>query len=469
MFDVVKNCSGLAYHTAQVRPGAAYFALRGATVDGHTFIPQAIAAGARVIVAEAKVSVPSTVTVVVVPDTRVALGQCAARWFDDPTAHVRLVGITGTNGKTTTTYLLESIWRAAGRVPGVIGTVNYRYGAAVIPAPTTTPESHDVQRMARDMVDHQVTDLAMEVSSHALAQHRVDACHFAGAVFTNLSQDHLDYHADMQAYRQAKQRLFAMLDDTAFAAINADDPAGREMAAATQARVVWFGMGRDAMVYPTTWESTLAGTMMQVETPAGAFAVQSPLVGRFNVYNLLGAIVVAVTEKTSVAAIQAGIAAMPQVPGRLERVETRGGPAVFVDYAHSPDALTNVLQTLRPLTKGRLITVFGCGGDRDRSKRPLMGEAVARLSDLVVVTSDNPRTEDPHAILAEILPGVERGGAGSVLQDVDRRRAIQQALQTAQPDDVVLIAGKGHEDYQIIGTTRQHFDDRDVVREYYAR
>lgn len=477
MFDVVKNCSCIAYHTAQMRPGAAFFALRGAAADGHAFIPSAIAAGARVVVAETAVAVPDEVTLLIVPNTRVALSTYSAEWFRHPTACLHLVGITGTNGKTTTTYLLESIWRAAQRFPGVIGTVNYRYGAAVLPAPTTTPESYDVQRIAREMVDHGVTDLAMEVSSHALSQHRVDACRFAGAVFTNLSQDHLDYHADMRDYGLAKQRLFGMLTPHAFAAINADDPVGREMAAATRAAVVWFGLGAEAMVRPVRWESTLAGITMEVTTPRGGLAIHSPLVGQFNVYNLLGAIAVAGAQAVPVTAVQTGIATMASVPGRLERVAE--APAVFVDYAHSPDALANVLRTLRPLTTGRLITVFGCGGDRDRRKRPLMGEVVARSSDIVVVTSDNPRTENPTAILAEILPGVEQGfraNPGSTRasgdpqrfqQIVNRGQAIHHALTMATADDVVLIAGKGHEDYQIIGTVKQHFDDREEVRAFF--
>ncbi len=471
--------TGLAYHAAQVTPGAMFFAWKGAAADGHAFIAQAIANGATTIVAERELSVPKGVSLVVVANAREMLGLCSARWFDQPTQQLRLVGITGTNGKTTSTYVLESIWSAAGRRPGVLGTVNYRYGDVVMPAATTTPESYDVQRLARNMVDHGVTDLAMEVSSHALTQYRVDACHFAGALFTNLTQDHLDYHADMAAYRAAKQHLFGLLDAQAFAAINADDPAGRAMAEATCAKVWWYGLTADATVYPVTWQSTLAGIAMDVASPSGTFTVQSPLVGQFNVYNLLGAITVALASHVPVSAIQVGVAAMANVPGRLERVGAHA-PAVFVDYAHSPDALLNVLQTLRPLTKGRLITVFGCGGDRDRSKRPLMGEAVARLSDVVVVTSDNPRTENPESILDEILPGVESGfranagstqvcqGSKQLVREVNRRRAIHLALQHAAADDVVLVAGKGHEDYQIIGTTKHHFDDREVVREFFG-
>lgn len=460
--------SGLSYHTQRVQPGDIFVALRGAAADGHRFVPQAIAAGARAVVVEQRLSVPTDVTQVVVANTRLALAQLAAAWFRHPTRELRMIGVTGTNGKTTITYLLESIWRAAGRRPGVLGTVNYRYGDQQVAAATTTPESYEVQRWCRVMRDAGVTDLAMEVSSHGLAQQRVSVCHFDGAIFTNLTQDHLDYHDDMAAYAAAKRRLFAEVlpasAKTAFAVVNAEDPATSTLIAGVPYRTWSFGMqGGD--VYPRQWHTDLHGLRAVVQTPRQALAIQSPLVGQFNLFNVLAAVATAEAMAIPTAAIAAGLATVPQVPGRMERVADTGVVPVIVDYAHTPAALQNLVATLRPLTAGRLITVFGCGGDRDPGKRPLMGTAAA-TSDYVVVTSDNPRTEDPATIIAAILPGL-RGVAHEVV--VDRRAAIHRALAVARAGDVVAIAGKGHEDYQIIGTTKRPFDDRDVVREYFAK
>lgn len=459
--------SGLSYHTHAVQPGGIFVALRGTAADGHRFVPQAVSRGARVVVVEQRLELPTEVTQVVVANTRLALAQLAAAWFRYPTRALRLIGVTGTNGKTTLTYLLESIWRAAGRQPGVLGTVNYRYGDQRVAAATTTPESYEVQRWCRVMCDAGVTDLAMEVSSHGLEQERVHACHFDGAIFTNLSQDHLDYHADMAAYAAAKRRLFAEVlpasAKSVFAVVNAEDAASAAMIAGVPYRTLSFGM-QQADVYPRQWQTDLRGLRAVVQTPRQTLAIQSPLVGQFNLLNILAAVATAEAMDIPVPAITAGLAAVAQVPGRMERVADTGAVTVMVDYAHTPAALQNLVATLRPLTSGRLITVFGCGGDRDPGKRPLMGSATA-ASNFVVVTSDNPRTEDPEAIIAAILPGL-RGVAHEVV--VDRRAAIHRALAWARAGDVVAIAGKGHEDYQIIGTTKRPFDDRDVVREYFA-
>ncbi|MBI4238855.1 MAG: UDP-N-acetylmuramoyl-L-alanyl-D-glutamate--2,6-diaminopimelate ligase [Deltaproteobacteria bacterium] len=458
--------TGVAYHTQSVRPGMLFVALPGAQADGRLYVAAAVAAGAVAVVAQAPIAVPSAVTIIHVPDARLALAQLSAAWWGEPTRALRLVGITGTNGKTTLTYLLEAIWCAAGRSPGVIGTINYRYAQTVVAAPTTTPESYDLQALCRRMLGAQVTDVAMEVSSHALIQRRVDASHFDGAIFTNLSQDHLDYHGTMSAYAAAKRRLFGELltascKTARFAVVNADDAMATEMTTDCKVPILRYSEGVAAEVFPRHVTTDLHGTRMDVRTPVGEFAVQSPLVGRFNVQNLLAAIGAAVAMEVPSAAIAAGTAAMAQVPGRLERVAGPHGVTVFVDYAHTPDALRNVLMTVRALTRGRVVTVFGCGGDRDQSKRPLMGEAAARSSDVVVVTSDNPRTEDPASIIAQIVPGI---GTARHEVIVDRAAAIQRALAMAVAGDVVLIAGKGHEDYQIVGTEKRHFDDREVVR-----
>lgn len=462
--------TGLAYHTKDVQPGGVFVALPGAHVDGRAYVAAAVAAGAVAVVAQAPIEVPAGVTTIQVVDARLALAQLAAAWWGAPTKALRLVGITGTNGKTTLTYLLEAIWRADQRVPGVIGTINYRYATTTMAAPTTTPESYDLQALCYRMLGAGVTDVAMEVSSHALVQRRVDASHFDGAIFTNLSQDHLDYHGTMGAYAAAKRRLFTDLlaaseKAARFAVVNADDEAATDVTAGCRVPILRYSEGPAAEIFPRRVTTDLDGTQMEVRTPVGDLGVQSRLVGRFNIRNLLAAIGTAVAMEIPATAIAAGMAAMAQVPGRLERVAVPGGVTVFVDYAHTPAALHNVLATLRPLTQGRLLTVFGCGGDRDQSKRPLMGEAAARSSDLVIVTSDNPRTEDPAAILAQIVPGVA-ATPHEVIED--RLAAIQRALTLAVAGDVVLIAGKGHEDYQIVGTAKRHFDDREVVRTFFA-
>lgn len=472
---------GLAYHSAAVQPGALFFALPGAKVDGQAFVDDAMRRGAVAVVTERAMDLPSHVTSVQVSNAREAMARCAARWFADPTMQLRLIGVTGTNGKTTTTYLLESIWQAQARASGVIGTVNYRYGDTVLPAPTTTPESYDVQALCCRMRDAGVTDVAMEVSSHALTQHRVTACRFDGAIFTNLSQDHLDYHADMTAYAQAKRRLFAEVLGASrkadrFAVINADDPASTTMMDGCVGRVITYGMEAPADCSPVRFTSTLDGIGMDVRLPDGVLPIRSPLLGRFNGHNILAAVAAAWAMRIPAVAIAEGVARLAVVPGRLERVAAMRDVTVLVDYAHTPDALQHVVGTLRGLALHRLITVFGCGGDRDRAKRPLMGAAAAQESDLVIVTSDNPRSEDPYTIMAQIVPGVRRyldrewtslddtaQGRGYCVE-VDRSKAIAQALAWARPGDMVLVAGKGHEDYQIIGSEKRHFDDREVVR-----
>lgn len=473
----------IAYHTDAVRTGSLFVALRGAKTDGHMLIPRAIAAGASVIVAEEAVAPIGDATVVRVPDTRVALGQMAAQWFAHPTREMALIGITGTNGKTTITYLLESIWRAAGMSPGVMGTVNYRFGERVLTAPTTTPESYEVQSICREMRAVGVDAVAMEVSSHGLSQYRVNGCHFDGAVFTNLSQDHLDYHGDMQSYADAKRRLFVEVlaesqKTNRFAVMNTEEAVARELVAGCDYPIFWYGCSPDADIGAKEWTVDLHGLQCQVSTPAGTYPLRSHLIGRFNLLNVLAACGVAHAMGVDPKAVQQGVAALTHVPGRLQRCTDDVSRTVFVDYAHTPAALENVVQTLRPLAKGRLITVFGCGGDRDQGKRSLMGAAAARGSDYVIVTSDNPRTENPHTIIEQIMPGVKlnarhtegdtRVGAHHEII-VDRLEAIERALTLAQVGDVVLIAGKGHEDYQIIGTEKRHLDDREIVSAYISR
>jgi UDP-N-acetylmuramyl-tripeptide synthetase len=415
------------------------------------------------------------------------MSAMATRFFDDPSRRTRLVGITGTNGKTTTTYLLESIWRAAGRTPGVIGTINYRIGHREWPAPFTTPQAIELQRLLAEMAAAGATDVAMEVSSHSLALDRVRDCEWDGAVFTNLTRDHLDFHPDMESYFEAKARLFTELMPASqktdrFAVVNRDDPYGMRLIERVRERVVTFGRSEEADVRPGDVHRTLGGLHGDIRIRSERMAVSSSLVGEAHLDNILAATAVGFAQGIPFGTIADGIGSCAGVPGRMERVDDGRPFAVFVDYAHTPDALERAIRTLRRLTDGRVIVVFGCGGDRDRGKRPVMGEIAGRLGDVVILTSDNPRSEDPLKILHEIEGGVRETGLDTVreagaradaatgyLVEPDRRSAIRLATSIARPNDAVLIAGKGHEPYQQIGDEKHPFDDRDEARRSLAR
>ncbi len=471
---------GIAYDSRAVAPGDLFFALRGSLSDGHDYIPQAIQLGAVAVLVE---SLPSRVELrscpaVVVADSRRALAPVATRFFGEPSSELTLVGVTGTNGKTSTAYLIESILARAGLRVGLIGTVEVRYAGERRRAINTTPESLDLQRTLRAMRTHNVEAVVMEVSSHGLELGRVDGCRFAAAAVTNVTQDHLDFHGSMEAYLASKALLFERyLVPGAAAVVNVDDACADTFLAAAEkagARTVKVSRrsGRGADVRLTSAEVRLDGTRARVELPSGPLELTFPLIGDFNLENLLVACGVASALGISPDAIASGVERCPQVPGRIERVggDVAGAPTIVVDYAHTPDALDKLLRALRPLAKGRVVTVFGCGGDRDRTKRPKMAQAAARGSDRVIATSDNPRTEDPRAILAEVEKWLERvrrvdpdrlyGTASAYSVVVDRREAIELSLAVARPEDMVVIAGKGHEDYQIIGRERLPFDDR---------
>jgi UDP-N-acetylmuramoyl-L-alanyl-D-glutamate--2,6-diaminopimelate ligase len=469
--------TGVAHDSRAVRPGDLFFALAGARTDGRRHIAEARARGARAVVAPDSLDAGG-LPVAVVEEPRRVLGLVAARLAGDPSAALTLVGVTGTNGKTTTTYLLEAIWRAAGRATGVIGTISYRVGAESRPAPYTTPEAPELQRLLAEMRAAGATHVAMEVSSHALAHERVRGCRFDAAVFTNLTRDHLDFHGDMESYFAAKARLFldhlpAGGKPDPVAIVNVDDPAGARLARAVRTRCVPVGRAPGAVVGAVDVETSLAGTRGTLLVAGRRLPFASPLVGAPHVENIAVAAATAWALGAPLDAIAAGIAAAAPPPGRVERI---AGPGftVVIDYAHTPDALARLLEALRPLAAGTLIAVFGCGGDRDRGKRPLMGQAAAQRADLVVLTSDNPRTEDPARILADIEAGVQaaglarlaapRPGARGYVVEADRRAAIALAIGLARPGDLVVVAGKGHEDYQIVGTEKRHLDDREEVR-----
>jgi UDP-N-acetylmuramoyl-L-alanyl-D-glutamate--2,6-diaminopimelate ligase len=475
------SVTALTCDSRAVRPGALFFALRGAQADGHRYIGQAIAAGAAAIILEDMAAAPDLAPWVRVPDGRTAMGRMAALFNGDPTATRPLIGITGTNGKTTTTYLIEAILAAAGRPAAVLGTISYRFGTTAIEASHTTPESTELQGAFRRLSDAGAKAFVMEVSSHALEQKRVDGCHFDVGVFSNLTRDHLDYHGTMEHYLESKCRLFSELlrpspeKPRRRAAINMDDPYGPEIAARCACPVVTFGIRGECDVRPAAVTSSVSGIHATMITPAGEFQFTSRLLGRFNLANILAATAAGVALDLPLTAIKEGIENHTTVPGRMERVENRLGITCLVDYAHTGDALENVLATLKEIATGRIITLFGCGGDRDNGKRPIMGRIAATMSDLAIVTSDNPRTEDPAKILKQIRAGITplalREYLPGELTDnfaekgftlvENRRAAIRLAIRLASPGDIVLLAGKGHEDYQIIGTVKQHFDDRE--------
>ncbi|TMA65773.1 MAG: UDP-N-acetylmuramoyl-L-alanyl-D-glutamate--2,6-diaminopimelate ligase [Deltaproteobacteria bacterium] len=470
--------TGIATDSRAVRPGEAFFALPGLRTDGRRHVAEAVARGARVIVAEGEVAAKGGVPVVSVAAVRRVLAHAAARLAGEPSAGLTLVGVTGTNGKTSTTFILEAIWLAAGLRAGVIGTVGYRFAGLDRPAPLTTPEAPVLQGLLAEMRRAGTTQVAMEVSSHALAQERVVGCRFDAAVFTNLTRDHLDFHGDLDRYYRAKAGLFlehlaAGRKPDPAAVVNIDDPAGARLADEVQTRCLRVGRAEHADVRPLDIETTLAGTRGMLSLGGRRLPFRTRLVGAPQVENILGAAAAAWALGVPSEAIAAGLAAVAPPPGRLERFDGPGF-TVMVDYAHTPDALARVLTVLRPLTPGRLVVVFGCGGDRDPGKRPMMGEAAARLSDVVILTSDNPRTEDPLRILEAIEAGVGRAGMPTLgkpapggrgyLVEADRRAAIALAIRLARPGDLVLVAGKGHEDYQIVGYEKRHLDDREEVR-----
>jgi len=474
--DSCREVAGLSCVAQEVKPGDCFVAMKGVRADGHDFVDEALRRGASVVVSERSLNLPAGVTGAVVPDSRLALALMSSSFFRDPSAEMTLVGITGTNGKTTTTYLMEAILREAGRRPGVIGTVEYRFCGKAESAPNTTPESCELQKLLSRMRDAGVDACAMEVSSHALSQERVSGCRFDAALFTNLTPEHLDYHSDMEAYFEAKAMLFERLlklygKKGAFAAINIDDEYGRGLIGRCPVEVVTYGFSEAAHVRGRDLSFDSGGLSMRIELPDAEVLCRSPLCGRFNALNVLGAAAVAKGLGIDPGLAARAVETVSVVPGRFEAVRNSRGIIALVDYAHTPDALENVLANARELSSGRVIAVFGCGGDRDRGKRPLMGRVAGRLADIAIVTSDNPRTEEPMAIIEEILPGLRQEArplAGERGYEViaDRREAIGRAVGFSRAGDVLVVAGKGHENYQIVGTEKRSFDDREVLGEF---
>lgn len=464
----------LQYDSRAVGPGDCFVALRGSGIDGHQFVGTAAERGAKFIVLERDDAIPDPyclhkgIVKIVVADTRKALALMSANFFGNPAQALTMVGVTGTNGKTTTTYLLKSVLESAGQRTGLVGTIEYRIGDDVIPATHTTPESLELNELLARMRTNGCQAVSMEVSSHSLHQSRVYGLGYKVAVFTNLTQDHLDYHGSIEEYFAAKKILFDNLSPDATAITNADDPWGARIVSSTAATTISYGMSDAATVRATNVRLSLDGTSVSVATGGRQAALSIPLVGRFNVYNALAAYAAGTALGYGHETIAEGIGAVKNVRGRFERITSPAGWTAIIDYAHTPDALEKCLQTIHEVLpaerRGKIMTVFGAGGDRDRTKRPMMGRVAGNLSDIVIVTSDNPRTEDPQTIIDDIIPGIPAEAA--VAREADRRTAIHLALRQAVTGDVILIAGKGHEDYQVIGKEKIHFSDREIVEDF---
>lgn len=459
-----QEVSSVEYDSRAVVAGALFVCVKGFQADGHSFAERAVQAGARVLCVE-RVLPEVTVPQIIVPDTRKALAHIAARFYGEPSKQLSVVGITGTNGKTTTTYLLDSILQHAGQKTGVIGTVETRAGDKRVQASRTTPESAELQKILAAMVQEGVESVAMEVSSHAIDLHRIDDVTFGAVAFTNLTQDHLDYHRSMERYLAAKKRLFTDFETKA-RVIDIDNEVGLRLASELSADydITTVGRSEQALIRAINLEPQMHGTKFTLVTPRGNAPVELPLAGAYNIDNALVAAGCAYNLGVEPDVIARALSEAPQVPGRLERILVGQPFEVVVDYAHTPDSLEKALNAMRAVTDGKVIVVFGCGGDRDPGKRPIMGKVAGGCSDIAIVTSDNPRSEDAIAILLQVEDGLRASG-GHFSTEIDRRHAIERACVLARPGDCVLIAGKGHEDYQIFAHHTIHFDDREVARE----
>ncbi|TEB13126.1 UDP-N-acetylmuramoyl-L-alanyl-D-glutamate--2,6-diaminopimelate ligase [Pelotomaculum propionicicum] len=465
--DPAVPVKGIAYDSRQVEPGFLFVAVKGFKADGHEYINEAIKNGAVAVVTQREADLPPGLAWALTPDTRLALALLAARFYGYPSSKMKMIGITGTNGKTTTTNLVAAVLSAAGQKTGLIGTIHNRIGDRILPVKHTTPESLDLQRLLADMAAEGVGTCIMEVSSHALALHRVAGCEFDVAVFTNFTQDHLDFHENMEDYLETKLGLFKSLalpgvkKQGKYAVVNIDDARAAEFIRSAGVPVYTYGIESQADVRAEGIEVSARGVNFTARGRWGSCPLKLKITGLFNVYNTLAAFAVTAALGIPANTIRDTLEATGGVAGRFELVDKGQDFAVIVDYAHTPDGLENILKTAVQITRGRLITVFGCGGDRDRTKRPLMGQIAAKYSDFVIITSDNPRTEDPLGIIDEIENGLKpAANECRYTVEPDRRKAIRAAVKAARPGDVVVIAGKGHEDYQIIGTRKFPFDDR---------
>ena len=464
--DFSAQISGVAYDSRLVRSGDVFVAVAGFQADGHGFAKDAVEGGAAALVVERKIEdISPEIPQFVAPSCREALSRIGDAFFGHPSGELALIGVTGTNGKTTTAFLIDSILRSSGRRTGLMGTIHYRVGDEVFEEPRTTSEGPDLQRYLRRMADAGASHAVMEVSSHGLALGRLLGCEFQAAVFSNLTQDHLDFHGEMESYFQVKLRLFQDFSP-ANSVVNTDDAYGRRIAAEARGKVWTYALDARADFGAENLSSSPAGMNFKMFTPAGGVRVETALIGRHNLSNILAASAACLSQGLTLDEVAAGIASLKNIPGRFEKIDSGQPFLVVVDYAHTEDALARVLEFARPITERRILTLMGCGGDRDRKKRPLMAAAALRGSDYVVMTSDNPRTEDPASILREVESGAALAPAsdGRWRSILDRREAIRAIIAEAREGDAVVIAGKGHETYQILGTERTAFDDREEAR-----
>jgi len=470
-----RQVKDITYDSREVKKDSLFVAIHGFKTDGRKYIADAIRKGASVIVTEGTIEAPeNNISVISVPDARNALALLSAQFYGYPSRRLRMIGITGTNGKTTTSYLIKAIIEKAGKRCGLLGTISYIIGDETIQSPHTTPESADLQKYLHRIIESGAEYAVMEVSSHALELNRVADCEFDIAVFTNLTQDHLDFHKTMEGYFSAKLKLFTSLSNERgkmvkkVGIINIDDPYSKRILDAIKVKAVTYGFSRDADIRPDDVRMDINGIAFKAVTQKGIFPIESKLTGKYNINNILSTIGVGQALGFDNSIIADGIRAVENISGRFEKIEEGQDFAVVVDYAHTEDALKRLLEAVKEFANGRIITVFGCGGDRDKGKRPKMGETAGKASNIVIITSDNPRSEDPMEIIKEIeegIKGIKNGNKPDYLIMPDRREAICKAVELARKDDIVVIAGKGHEDYQIIGDKKSHFDDREIARE----
>ena len=455
-------------------PGSLFICIKGVNTDGHKYIAKAAAQGAVAALTEADTEVPEGMTVIRVPSTQEAVKTLAPWFYDWPARKMRMIGVTGTNGKTTTTNILRTLLTRTGHKVGLIGTINVMIGDQVRTSHNTTPDVVDLQKMLYEMVESHCDTCVMEVSSHALALDLVAGIEYDTAVLTNITQDHLDFHKTMENYREAKALLFTRLHEgvkpNKTAVFNSDDPSSALIMPRVKTKIMTYGKGKDNDVYPLTFHVAATHMELNLHTPVGEMDLKLHITGEFNVYNVMGSICAAIAEGLTREDIIRGLDDFAGVPGRFQLIHAGQPFTVVVDYAHTPDGLENVLKTARQITKGKLWVIFGAGGDRDRKKRPIMGQIVLRLADLIIVTSDNPRSEDPEAIIRDIEEGLKENPEGKEIHKItDRREAIDYAMAHAKPEDVVMIAGKGHENYQILKDRTIHFDDGEVVRDFFQK
>jgi len=452
---------GIACDSKAIKNGYLFIAVPGTKLDGHNFAGEAVERGAVAVVVQKDVVLADGIPKIYVKDSRYALAKIANEFYGKPSEKIKCIGITGTNGKTTISYLMDSILSASGYKVGIIGTVNYRIGQRVIPATNTTPGPIELHNFISEMVQHSFDYSVIEISSHSLDQRRVEGIKFEVGIFTNLSGDHLDYHKTLDEYFNAKAKLFEGLDKDSYAVINVDDEWGKKLLKRSKGKITTYGIKTNAMFIATQIDLSLGGTKLVVQTPNGRTNINTKLIGLHNVYNITASIAAGACLGIPFDLIKDGVENLTSVPGRLEAIDCGQPFKVFVDYAHTDDALHNVLSALRPLISKRIIVAFGCGGERDRTKRPRMGRVAGELADFIVVTSDNPRSEEPESIAQEIATGIEMKDYTIIL---DRAEAIKEALSRAKEGDCVLIAGKGHEPYQVLKNTTVAFDDREVTK-----